>query len=142
MTTSLENLIARAIDLGLKSTLATPQAASLLAGKQHSPEAETLIRDSHQLTADYKACLKEIELASPQQYSSIRNQIVDQVRKAMKKQPGMRKWRCKVCSFIYDEKIGMPKSRIPPGTSFQNLPQDWECPECDVGKDQFVLDHD
>ncbi|MEO5331304.1 MAG: rubredoxin [Magnetococcus sp. YQC-5] len=142
MTTSLEKLITRAIDLGLKSTLATPKAASLLAGNNKSAEALATIQDSNQLTAEYKACLKEIELAAPQQYASLRNQIVDQVRKAMKKQPGMRKWRCKVCSFLYDEKIGLPKGNIPPATSFQNLPSDWECPDCDVGKDQFVLDQD
>ncbi|MBF0294383.1 MAG: rubredoxin [Magnetococcales bacterium] len=54
----------------------------------------------------------------------------------------MRKWRCKVCNFLYDEKIGLTRQRIPAGTSFQNLPDDWECPDCDVGKDQFVLDQD
>ncbi|MBF0613869.1 MAG: rubredoxin [Magnetococcales bacterium] len=52
----------------------------------------------------------------------------------------MRKWRCKVCDFIYDERIGIPRRHIPPTTSFQELPEEWECPECDVGKDHFVLD--
>lgn len=140
MPTSLESLIARAIDLGLKSSLATPKAAALLASKTQSPEAEAIIQTSNQLTADYKASLKELENAAPQQYASLRTQVVDQVRKAMKKQPGMRKWRCKVCDFIYDERIGIPRRHIPPTTSFQELPEEWECPECDVGKDHFVLD--
>lgn len=140
MTTPLETLIARAIDLGLRSSLATPRAAALLASKNPSPEAADIIRDSNQLTADYKACLKEIEVTTPQQYASLRSQIVDQVRRAMKKQPGMRKWRCKVCNFLYDERIGLPRRNIPPTTSFQDLPPDWECPDCDVGKEQFVLD--
>ncbi len=142
MTQSLDNLIARAIELGLKSTLATPKAATLLSSKSQLPDALETIQDSHQLTTDYKACLKEIELLAPQQYASIRNQVIDQVRKAMKKQPGMRKWRCKVCNFLYNEKTGLSQSRIPPGTNFQDLPPNWECPDCDGGQDQFVVDYD
>ncbi|MEO5345932.1 MAG: rubredoxin [Magnetococcus sp. YQC-9] len=142
MTTSLETLVARAVDLGLQSSLATPRAAALLANKIRSPEAEALIQESQRLTADYKSSLKAIEAAAPQQYTALRNQVVDLVRKAMKKQPGMRKWRCQVCNFLFDERIGLPRLKIPASTSFQDLPDEWECPDCDSSKEQFVLDRD
>lgn len=50
----------------------------------------------------------------------------------------MRKYKCLVCDYIYDPLIGDPDSGIKPGTSFGNLPDDWLCPLCGVGKDQFV----
>jgi len=49
----------------------------------------------------------------------------------------MDKWRCLVCGYIYDPLIGDPENEINPGTSFEQLPETWVCPECGVGKDQF-----
>lgn len=49
----------------------------------------------------------------------------------------MDKYRCTVCGYIYDPKIGDPDNGIPSGTRFEDLPQDWVCPECGVGKDMF-----
>ena len=48
-------------------------------------------------------------------------------------------WVCQVCGWIYDETVGDPDSGIPPGTPFDNIPDDWVCPECLVTKDDFVL---
>ena len=50
---------------------------------------------------------------------------------------GMVKYRCMVCSYVYDPELGDPESNIPPGTPFEKLPDDWVCPVCGVGKDQF-----
>ena len=50
----------------------------------------------------------------------------------------MRKYKCLVCDYIYDPSIGDPDSGIEPGTAFENLPDDWLCPLCGVGKDQFA----
>jgi len=47
-------------------------------------------------------------------------------------------YECSVCGYIYDPKGGDPKSGIPPGVEFDALPDDWVCPECGAGKDQFV----
>ncbi len=47
------------------------------------------------------------------------------------------KYRCTVCGYIYAPEIGDPENSIKPGTLFENLPQDWVCPECGVGKDKF-----
>jgi flavin reductase (DIM6/NTAB) family NADH-FMN oxidoreductase RutF/rubredoxin len=49
----------------------------------------------------------------------------------------MIKYRCTVCGYIYDPKAGDPDSAVKPGTAFDDLPDDWVCPVCGVGKDQF-----
>ncbi len=49
----------------------------------------------------------------------------------------MKKWVCLVCGYVYDPEIGDPDSGIAPGTSFEDLPEDWVCPLCAVGKDEF-----
>lgn len=48
-------------------------------------------------------------------------------------------WVCQVCGWIYDETVGDPDSGIAPGTPFEDIPDDWVCPECLVTKDDFVL---
>ena len=47
------------------------------------------------------------------------------------------KYVCDVCGWIYDEEAGDPDNGIAPGTKFEDLPDDFECPLCSVGKDQF-----
>ncbi len=49
----------------------------------------------------------------------------------------MKKYVCTVCGFVYDEAIGDPDNGIAPGTKFEDLPQDYVCPLCGVGKDMF-----
>ena len=49
----------------------------------------------------------------------------------------MTKYKCTVCGYIYDPEVGDPDSGINPGTSFEDLPDDWICPICGVSKDQF-----
>ena len=50
----------------------------------------------------------------------------------------MEKYICLVCGYIYDPDAGDPENGIPPGTSFEELPGNWLCPLCGVGKDQFA----
>ncbi len=47
------------------------------------------------------------------------------------------KYVCDICGYIYDPDIGDPEGGITPGTEFDDIPEDWVCPECGVGKDQF-----
>ena len=49
----------------------------------------------------------------------------------------MKKYKCLMCGYIYDPAVGDPDNDIEPGTPFQNLPDDWVCPDCGVGKDEF-----
>ncbi len=50
----------------------------------------------------------------------------------------MKKYVCEVCGWKYDEAVGDPENNIPAGTKFEDLPADFECPLCGVGKDQFA----
>lgn len=49
----------------------------------------------------------------------------------------MKRFVCTVCGWIYDPAIGDVDNGIEPGTPFDELPEDWTCPECGVGKDMF-----
>jgi rubredoxin len=50
----------------------------------------------------------------------------------------MKKFRCNVCGHVYDEAEGDPVRGFPPGTLFTDLPEDWTCPVCGVGKEEYV----
>ena len=47
------------------------------------------------------------------------------------------KYVCDVCGWEYDEEEGYPEGCIAPGTKLEDFPEDFECPLCNVGKDQF-----
>lgn len=49
----------------------------------------------------------------------------------------MKKYVCTVCGYIYDEEKGEPDMGIAPGTKWEDVPDDFSCPLCSVGKDQF-----
>lgn len=49
----------------------------------------------------------------------------------------LEKWQCTICGYVYDPEVGDPDNGIAPGTSFEDIPDDWVCPECGVGKDMF-----
>lgn len=49
----------------------------------------------------------------------------------------MQKYRCTVCSHIYNPEDGDPDSGIPPGTAFEAIPDDWVCPVCGAQKSDF-----
>jgi flavin reductase (DIM6/NTAB) family NADH-FMN oxidoreductase RutF/rubredoxin len=53
------------------------------------------------------------------------------------KEGKMKKYVCGVCGYIYDPEKGDPEGKIPPGTPFEKLPDDWTCPVCGASKDQF-----
>jgi rubredoxin len=44
---------------------------------------------------------------------------------------------CGICGYVYDPELGDAMADIPPGTPFTQLPEDWLCPDCGAGKDQF-----
>ncbi len=49
----------------------------------------------------------------------------------------MKKYVCDACGWEYDESLGDEEHGIAPGTKFEDLPEDFECPLCGVGKDMF-----
>ena len=50
----------------------------------------------------------------------------------------MDKYVCEICGYVYDPAEGDPDNGVDPGTSFNDLPDDWECPTCGAPKDDFV----
>jgi rubredoxin len=49
----------------------------------------------------------------------------------------MQKMQCQLCPYIYDPEVGDPENGVPAGTAWDNVPEDWVCPECAAGKDLF-----
>jgi rubredoxin len=51
----------------------------------------------------------------------------------------MKKWQCFFCGFIYDEAEGLPEEGIPPGTRWEDIPEDFVCPDCGASKADFEM---
>ena len=49
------------------------------------------------------------------------------------------RWECVICGYIYNEADGIPEDGIHPGTAFEDIPDDWNCPDCGVSKFDFEL---
>ena len=64
---------------------------------------------------------------------------LSQTVKLIEKIGDMKKWQCIVCGFIYDEAEGFEEEGIAPGTAWEDVPEDWVCPECGVGKADFDM---
>ena len=64
--------------------------------------------------------------------TSIKHQL--KISNNMKK---MKKYRCKVCKWVYDPEFGDIKGGIPANTAFEDLPADWVCPVCKAERSKF-----
>jgi rubredoxin len=53
---------------------------------------------------------------------------------------GYRRWQCFFCGFIYDEREGLPEAGLPPGTRWEDVPDDWTCPDCGAMKSDFQME--
>lgn len=51
----------------------------------------------------------------------------------------MKRYICIICGYIYDERLGDPDEGIPAGTKWEDIPDDWMCPDCGVGKNEFEM---
>lgn len=56
----------------------------------------------------------------------------------MKGEFSMKRYVCEVCGYVYDEADGDPDNGVAAGTKWEDVPEDWVCPLCGVGKDQFA----
>ncbi len=52
----------------------------------------------------------------------------------------MKKYVCTICGYVYDEAAGDPDNGVAPGTKWEDVPEDWVCPDCGVGKSEFELE--
>ncbi len=51
----------------------------------------------------------------------------------------MDKYICTLCGYVYDPETGDPDEGIEPGTKFEDIPEDWCCPVCGAGKEDFEI---
>lgn len=51
-----------------------------------------------------------------------------------------RKWQCAGCGYIYDEELGWPADGIAAGTRWEDIPDDWTCPDCGASKADFQME--
>jgi len=58
-------------------------------------------------------------------------------KKEQGRKESMKRYVCDVCGYVYDPEEGDPDNGVEPGTTFEDLPDDWVCPVCGAGKDQF-----
>ena len=49
-----------------------------------------------------------------------------------------KKWECVACGYIYDEELGDEEEGFPPGTRFEDIDDNWYCPDCGATKEMFV----
>ena len=49
----------------------------------------------------------------------------------------MKSYRCLICGYVYEEALGDPDSGVAPGTRWEDIPEDWTCPQCGVAKSDF-----
>ena len=54
----------------------------------------------------------------------------------------MKKYECDPCGYVYAPAEGDPENDIAPGTAFEDLPEDWVCPVCGAGKEDFKVVED
>ena len=57
----------------------------------------------------------------------------------MEKNLDYKTWMCVVCGLIYDEQEGWPEDGIAPGTRWQDVTENWSCPDCGASKDDFEM---
>ncbi len=52
---------------------------------------------------------------------------------------GYKVWMCIICGWMYDEEKGAPEEGLAPGTRWEDVPEDWICPDCAAGKEDFEM---
>ena len=65
--------------------------------------------------------------------------LIIEINKNRKGELTMKKFECEPCGYIYDPAVGDPDGGIAPGTAFEDIPDDWVCPICGLGKDVFIV---
>jgi rubredoxin len=51
----------------------------------------------------------------------------------------VKRWECQICGFVYDEAEGLADEGLAPGTRWEDIPDDWACPDCGTSKSEFKM---
>lgn len=94
----------------------------------------------------YEYFRKELKLLAPERSPTYidKNKLKKEPEKPVETIPGKDPggiYICSVCGYVYDPIIGDEDRGIPPGTPFEDLPEDWECPVCSAAKSLFISDN-
>jgi rubredoxin/flavin reductase (DIM6/NTAB) family NADH-FMN oxidoreductase RutF len=100
--------------------------AEVVSGKVLSDEKPMTYADYHAMKGK-----------APKNAPTYRGPEIKQEEKKAKGEGGMQRYVCNVCGYIYDPEEGDPDNGVPAGTAFEDLPDDWVCPVCGAGKDEF-----
>ncbi|ABA24022.1 Rubrerythrin [Trichormus variabilis ATCC 29413] len=114
-----------------------PAAEEFLKQAQESSEHASTFREA----AHRFGLLKFIENYHADRYTEALEVLNggQPVTRVVGEDPNTRKWICRQCSMIYDPVAGDPDSGIAPGTPFEDIPDDWQCPICGATKKTFKL---
>jgi rubredoxin/flavin reductase (DIM6/NTAB) family NADH-FMN oxidoreductase RutF len=94
---------------------------------------EALEKDAEPMTYAYYRDIKHGR--TPKTASTyIREKPVVELKEGVMK---MKKYKCLMCGYIYDPAVGDTENGVEAGTAFEDLPDDWVCPDCGIGKDEF-----
>ncbi len=90
-------------------------------------------------TVTIKSALNDVSMA---QLEALANELTCSAvcEEEQSAAPAMKKYVCDICGWVYDEAVGDPANGIAPGTKFENLPADFRCALCGVGKDHFAAE--
>jgi len=90
-----------------------------------------ILRDETPMTYEYYHSVKKGLISKNAPH------YIEEGKEEIKKEKTVKKYRCKVCGYIYDPEVGDPDSGIVPGTPFEEIPDDWVCPICGASKEEF-----
>ncbi len=74
---------------------------------------------------------------APKTAPTYKEAAAENASKTTEKESSMKKYECGICGYIYDPEAGDPENNIPAGTPFDKLPDEWTCPICGAGKEDF-----
>ncbi|MDP2807595.1 MAG: flavin reductase [bacterium] len=92
---------------------------------------------SHTIFLGEVVSAEKFSEGEPLTYAQYRKNIKPALKQTETKGDKMKKYRCVVCDYIYDPALGDPDSGIAPGTPFEQIPDTWVCPICQVDKSNF-----
>jgi rubredoxin len=58
----------------------------------------------------------------------------------LRRRSTMGRYVCDVCGYVYDPALGDPENGVPQGAPFEEIPEDWVCPLCGMGKEAFTAE--
>lgn len=79
------------------------------------------------------------EIKENDTYSELSSRSDFKVSRVDSKGVAYKIWQCTLCAFVYDEALGLPEEGFAPGTRWEDIPDDWECPDCGLSKSDFDM---